>query len=149
MKALIFLIALLTTAVAAGQGDPGQHLLIGDTDVYYGLTPSTALGAHPASHAEASMHGGVPGNRYQYHLVVALFDHVTQKRISDARVSAAIQEIGLSETRRTLEQMRTGDTISYGAYFDMSGTGPYRVKLEVRRPDRPGTVSGQFEYRLQ
>lgn len=95
------------------------------------------------------MHGGVRGNRYTYHLVVALFDHVTQKRISDARVTAAVQEIGLSETRRKLEPMRTGDMISYGAYLDLGGTGPYRVKLEVRRPDRPGIVSGQFEYRSE
>ncbi|RZF25007.1 hypothetical protein EVC45_35830 [Paraburkholderia sp. UYCP14C] len=149
MKALIFLMALLATAVAAGQGNAGQHLLIGDTDVYYGLTSSAAVGAHDASHPEASMHGGVSGNRHKYHLVVALFDHLTQERISDASVTAAVREIGLGETRRKLEPMGSGDTISYGAYFEMSGAGPYRVKLNVRRPDRPGTVSGEFEYRLQ
>ncbi|KWF26708.1 hypothetical protein WL88_10695 [Burkholderia diffusa] len=146
MKALVFMIALLVAAVAGAQRDAGQHLLIGDIDAYYGIVPSAAIGTHPASHVEATMHGGRPGNRYSYHLVVTLLDHATRQRIPDAQVSAAVQEIGLDETRRTLEPMRIDGTISYGAWFDLSGAGPYRVRLDVKRPGRPGTVSGRFEY---
>jgi hypothetical protein len=147
--ALVLLAILLFAIVASAQGGANQHLLIGDTDVYYGLVPSATAGAHPASHAEAAMHGGAPGNRNSYHLTVALFDHATQKRIPDAQVTAAIREIGLGETRRKLEPMRINGTISYGAYFDLEGTGPYRIRLEVKRPDRAGAISGQFEYRTQ
>jgi len=149
MKALILTIGLLLAAAAGAQGDAGQHLLVGDVDVYYGLMPSALAGAHPASHPEASMHGGAPDNRYSYHLIVALLDHATQKRIPDARVTASVQELGLGETRKRLEPMRIGDTVSYGAYFDLSGAGPYRVRLEVNRPGRHDTTSGQFEYRPQ
>jgi hypothetical protein len=155
MRALISLVLLalllfaIVASVASAQSSTSQHMLIGDTDVYYGFAPSAAAGAHPASHAETAMHGGVPGSRKSYHLTVALFDHATQKRISDARVTAALGEIGMGETRRTLEPMRVDGTISYGAYLNLGGTGPYRVRLEVKRPDRAGTVSGQFEYRLQ
>jgi len=149
MKALILTIGLLLASVAGAQGDASQHLLIGDIDVYYGLMPSALVGAHPASHPEASMHGGVPDNRYSYHLIVALFDHATQKRIPDARVMASVEELGLGETRRRLEPMRIGDTISYGAYFNLSGSSPYRVRLKVNRAGRHDTMSGQFQYRPQ
>ncbi|MDG0027302.1 hypothetical protein [Trinickia sp. Y13] len=150
MKYLILLIALLATTAVAAQGNAtSQHLLIGDTDVYYGLAAPATLGGRQPSHAGSTMHGAIPGSRHKYHLVVALFDHATHRRIDDARVTAAVQEIGMGETRRKLELMGKDDTVTYGAYFDMSGPGPYRVKLEVRRRDRPGIVSGQFEYRVR
>ncbi|MBF5008680.1 hypothetical protein [Burkholderia pseudomultivorans] len=147
MRALL-LLACLTVAVAANaQGDTAQHLLVGDTDVYYGITPASAVGVHPSSHAEATMHGGAPQSRYRYHLVVAVFDRVTHKRILDAHVSATVREFGLGETRKTLEAMTIDGNASYGAYFDLGGAGPYRIKLDIDRPDRPGVASGQFEYR--
>jgi hypothetical protein len=149
MRALIAAIFLLVATAVGAQGDAGQHLLIGEIDVYFGLMPSALASAHPASHPESSMHEGAPDNRHSYHLIVALFDHTTQKRIPDAHVTASVQEIGLGETRKRLEPMRIGDTTSYGAYFDLSGAGPYRVRLEVTRPGRHDATSGQFEYRPQ
>ncbi|VCJ27921.1 hypothetical protein [Burkholderia pseudomallei] len=149
MVLLALLLFAIVATVASAQGGANQHLLIDDTDVYYGFVPSTAAGAHPASHAEAAMHGGVPGSRNSYHLTVALFDHATQKRITDAQVTAAVGEIGLGETRRKLEPMTIDGTVTYGAYFKLGGTGPYRVRIEARRPDRAGKVPVQFEYRPQ
>lgn len=89
--------------------------------------------------------GACQATWYNYHLIVALFDHTTQKRIPAAQLSAAVQEIGLGETRRKLEPMRIDCNLSYGAWFDLGGAGPYRVRLEVSRLDRHGKVSGQFE----
>ncbi|WP_175817019.1 hypothetical protein [Burkholderia diffusa] len=145
----ILLFAIVASIASAQSGVVNQHRLIDDTDVYYGFVPSAAAGAHPASHAEAAMHGGVPGSRNSYHLTVALFDHATQKRITDAQVTAAVGEIGLGETRRMLEPMTIDGTITYGAYFNLGGIGPYRVRIEARRPDRAGKVPVQFEYRPQ
>lgn len=149
MKTLIFLIALFVSVAAAAQGNASQHLLIGDTDVHYGFVPYTTLGARQPSHPAPTAHGGVTGKRHKYHLVVALFDHKTHRRISDAKVTAAVRELGLSEARHKLEPMGSGDSATYGTYFRLSGPGPYRVKLEVRRPDRSRTASGQFEYRVR
>ncbi|RQP27755.1 hypothetical protein [Burkholderia ubonensis] len=147
MRALLLMVSLCVAAAANAQGDSAQHLLVGDTDVYYGITPAAAVGAHPSSHAESSMHDGVPLSRFRYHLVVALFDHATHERIRDAQVSAAVREIGLGETRKKLEAMAIDGKASYGAYFDLGNAGPYRIKLEINRPNHPGVTSLQFEYR--
>ncbi|HHX4058151.1 TPA: hypothetical protein ACU967_005936 [Burkholderia contaminans] len=147
MKALFLMFCLVVATAAEAQGDAAQHLLVGETDVYYGITPAAAVGSHPASHAEASMHGGAPRSRYRYHLVVALFDRTTHQRIRDAQVIAAVREFGLGETRKDLEAMPIEGNASYGGYFNLGGPGPYRVRLEIKRPDYPGVASGQFEYR--
>ncbi|VWC92350.1 hypothetical protein BCO18430_03335 [Burkholderia contaminans] len=147
MKALIVMICLIVAAVASAQGDGAQHLLVGSTDVYYGITPATVAGAHPSSHAEALMHGGAPHSRHRYHLVVAVFDHATHERIRDARVVAAVREIGLGEIRKTLDAMPIDGNASYGTYFDFGSPGPYRVRLEINRKDHVGVATGQFEYR--
>ncbi|KVT55539.1 hypothetical protein [Burkholderia ubonensis] len=147
MRILLLIVCLIFAAAANAQEDAAQHLLVVDTDVYYGITPVAAVGVHPSSHAEASMHGGVPPNRYRYHLVVALFDHATHERIRDAHVSATVREFGLGETQKKLDAMAIDGNASYGAYFDLGGAGPYRIKLEIDRSNRPGVTSGQFEYR--
>lgn len=140
---------LAATAAAAEVNDKGQHLLVGNVDIYYGVLPAAVISVHPESHPEGAMHGGTPSSKYSYHLLVALFDHTTKQRITTARVSATVEELGLASTRKNLEPMQIGRTTSYGAYFYLRGAGPYRVTLRVTQPGNHPPLTGQFEYRPQ
>ena len=79
-------------------------------------------------------------------MTVALFDAATGKRITGAQVSARVSELGLSGTEKKLEPMTIAGAISYGNYFRMSGTGIYRIRVQVRRPGMAQAIEAEFEY---
>lgn len=152
---LVFGLAASGVASAAGAGDghrveTGTHQRVDGIDVYYGMLPAPVAGRHPATHEERAMHGGVPAGKGQYHLVVALFD-ASGKRITDAKVSAAVGEFGMAAARKTLEPMRVGEATSFGNYFSLRGSGLYRIAIEIRRPGepKPKPIEALFDYRLQ
>ncbi|WP_024303449.1 hypothetical protein [Pseudogulbenkiania sp. MAI-1] len=149
MKMLILGLGLLASTAVAAESNGGQHLLLGNVDVYYGVMPAALVSAHPESHSENAMHGGTPPSKYSYHLLVALFDHTTKQRITNARVTASVEEVGLASTQKKLEPMQIGRTTSYGAYFYMRSAGPYRVTLQVTQAGNHQPLTGQFEYRPQ
>lgn len=41
--------------------------------------------------------------------------------------------------------MRIADTVTYGQYFRMAGSGPYRVSLSIRRPGMATPLDAKFE----
>lgn len=52
-------------------------------------------------------------------MVVALFESVSGRRITDAQVTAQVSELGLAGPVERLERMVIGDAISYGNYSEM------------------------------
>ncbi len=145
---LLFLIGgimalFLTGAFAA---DSAMHKVENGVGIYLGVFPSEMILGHPKPHAEAEMHGGVPSGEHRYHVTVALFDAATGRRITDAQVKARVSEFGLSGTEKKLEPMTIDGTISYGNYFTMSGTGIYRIRLQIRRPGTAQVIEAEFEY---
>jgi hypothetical protein len=42
--------------------------------------------------------------------------------------------------------MTIASALTYGNYFRMSGSGPYRVEIEIIRPGSTGPVKTTFEY---
>lgn len=105
------------------------------------------VGGHPPGHPEAAMHGGVPRGQHQFHLLVALFDAGSGERITGAQVEAEVAEIGFTGTRRRLEPMAIAGTETYGGYFELDGDNPFRIALEIRRPDAERVIRAEFEYR--
>ncbi len=133
----------LTGAFAA---DVATHKVVNGVDIYVGVLPSEMILGHPRSHTEPGMHGGFPAGEHRFHVMVALFDAATGKRITGADVKATVSELALSGTEKKLEPMLIADTISYGAYFIMSGTGIYRIQVQVRRPGVSQAIEAEFEY---
>ncbi|NMG32572.1 hypothetical protein GO615_27140 [Aromatoleum evansii] len=133
---------------AAFAAETGRHLRVDDVDVYYGILPAQVAGKHDPAHEERTMHGRVPRGSKDSHLIVALFgkDGV---RITDAEVSATVAELGMSGARKTLEPMRIEDTISFGNYFAIYGSGPYRITLEIRLPGARRSTEAVFEYQAR
>lgn len=126
--------------------DVATHKVVNGVAIYLGVLPSEMVLGHPNSHTEAGMHGGVPPGEHRYHVMVALFDAATGKRITGAQVKATVSELALSGTEKTLEPMLIADTISYGNYFKMSGTGIYRIQVQIRRPGAAQAIEAEFEY---
>lgn len=133
----------LTGAFAA---DVATHKVVNGVAVYLGVLPSEMIMGHPKSHTEAEMHGGIPAGEHSYHVTVALFDATTGKRITGAQVSAKVSELGLSGIEKKLEPMTIAGATSYGNYFRMSGSGIYRIQVQIRRPGVTQAIEAEFEY---
>lgn len=139
-----FIVAVfLSSAFAA---DVATHKIVNGVTIYLGVLPSEMILGHPQSHTEADMHGGVPSGEHRYHVMVALFEAATGKRITGAQVKASVSEVGLPGTEKKLEPMPINGTISYGNYFNMSGSGVYRIHVQVRSRDAEPNIEADFEY---
>jgi len=140
---LAFAAPMLGNAVAAEQRQP---LKAGDLEVFYGVIPAETILGHPADHAERKMHDGLPRGAGQHHLIVSLFDARTRQRVTDANLRAQVTEPGLAPQRKTLEAMTIAGAITYGNYFRMSGSGPYRIEIEIIWPGSSSPAKTSFEY---
>ncbi len=144
--ALAGITALLLTAAFAA--DSSQNQVVHGVAIYLGVLPAEMILGHPRSHTEAQMHGGVPAGQNQQHVVVALFDNATGRRITDARVKANVYEIGFSGVQKKLEPMLIAGTVSYGNYFNMPATSnPYRINVRIELPGVADVIEAQFDYR--
>ncbi len=140
--ALIFVWSLTSTAA-----EVKQPIVAGDLEIFYGVIPAEILRAHPSAHTERTMHGGVPGSRNTYHLIVSLFDTKKRVRITDAQVQARVSEAGLTPQSKPLQIMLMADAITYGNYFTMTAPGPFRITLDITQPHGGPPVQVSFEHR--
>lgn len=140
--ALMFALAPL---VARG-GEGGQQKTVDGVSVYIGVLPAEMLLGHPKGHHEREMHGGVPAGTSRYHVVVALFDAASGKRITGAQVKIGGASIGMAPSRKKAEPMLVNNVITYGAYITLPGPGPYKIQVEVRRPGVGRPIEVEFDY---
>jgi hypothetical protein len=132
---------------AAFAADSSQHKVVNGVAIYLGVMPAEMILGHPRAHSEAGMHAGVPAGQHQQHVVVALFDNATGKRISGAKVSAWVHETNLAGARKKLEPMLIAGTVSYGNYFNVPATGnPYRIRVRIELPGAAEAIEAQFDY---
>lgn len=143
--ALLVILAIVALPTAGWGLEAGQTKTEHGLTVYLGLLPAEIIRGHPKSHPESTVHGGPPRGEHAYHIVAAIFDAASGARIGDAKVMARVSSLGLAGQRQPLEPMSIADTISYGNYFSLSGKGPYRIDLEIARPQ--GVVKISFDYR--
>jgi len=143
--ALAGIAALMLSAAFAA--DSNLHKVVHGVSIYLGVFPAELILGQPRPRAEAEMHGGVPGGQHRYHVTVALFDDATGKRITGAKVTANVSEIGLSGVQKKLESMLIAGTVSYGNYFAMPSTNnPYRIKVRIELPGVAEAIEAEFDY---
>lgn len=123
---LLVFFCLVFFANMAMADDSKRHLQINGMSVYLGVIPAQITQEHSA------MHGGSADEEHRYHVLVALFDSKSGKRITDARVKAAVFPLGLERIPKELEAMR-GESLSYGNYFTLHQPELYRIRVEIRR----------------
>lgn len=107
--------------------------------LYWGLVPAAIVSQQ---HAAQDLHGGPPagGGRIN-HLVLALFDRNSGRRIDDAVIRAQLTEPGIvPEPFKYVPPMPINGVGSYGQWFGMVREGPYRFRVLVKLPDRAGDL---------
>ncbi|OGI51467.1 MAG: hypothetical protein A3E57_04945 [Candidatus Muproteobacteria bacterium RIFCSPHIGHO2_12_FULL_60_33] len=134
------LLLLVSATVAAG----GYQQVADGVAIYFGILPAELVRGHPPGHPESGMHGGVPVG--ENHIMVALFEDKTGKRITRAEVSATIMGPDRFKMTKKLEPMIIAGAASYGNYFNMPGPGPYRIALRIRTPGIGHDIEATFTW---
>jgi len=130
----------------AGAAVTGQDFAVaGGTTVYFGVIPADAIRGHPREYPP-SLYGAPSSAPAQYYVTVAIFDSATGQRVDDATVRARVTTAGASGPEKALRPVTIAGARSYGDYFAMGGTGPFKVAVSVKRPGSPDTAQAQFEY---
>lgn len=103
--------------------------------LYWGLVPAAIVSQQ---HALDEMHGGLPpGGGKINHLVLALFEAKSGRRIDDAVIRAQLTEPGIVDPpARYVPPMVVNGVASYGQLFGMAYGGPYRFRIFVKLPER-------------
>ncbi|MFQ5755892.1 MAG: hypothetical protein ACE5H7_07315 [Acidiferrobacterales bacterium] len=144
---LVLFIVLGMLAKVSIAADAKNYQVVDGVAIYFGIIAAEIIRGHSKEHAERKMHGGIPAGAHKDHLIIALFDRVTGKRITDAQVTVTVREIGLAGETKKLEPMEIADTITYGNYFDMPSRDTYRILIRIRRPGVPGEIEAGFMHK--
>ena len=145
-KVLAAATAALLTIIAGNAQSEGLSQTVNGVTIYLGVMPSEIVRGHPAEHPKSSMHRSPKGSDLR-HIVVALLDAKTTHRITDAEVSARVEQLGLTADHKDLGPMQIGGTISYGNFFRMPGKGLYKIRIVVKRRGVDHPIEFSFEYR--
>ncbi|MDE3022941.1 MAG: hypothetical protein KGI54_13970 [Pseudomonadota bacterium] len=118
--------------------------------MYLGVMPARIiLKQYQKASPEAQMHGGLPLGGNNYHVMIALFNSINGKRITDAKPMATVREIGLSGETKKLQTMTIAGATTYGNYFTLPDSDTnYRIDLAIRLPGQPAPIHAEFTYRL-
>ncbi len=135
---------VLGVAAAAPTADTAYRRVMDGVAVYFGIVPAELVRGHPQAHPEGLMHGGVPVG--ENHIMVALFEDKTGKRITRAEVTATITGPDRFKMTKKLEPMIVAGAASYGNYFSMPGPGPYRIALRIRTPGIGHDIEAVFTW---
>lgn len=143
--ARLALVVSLASPLQAQQAD--NYQVVGEVAAYLGVMPAEIVGGHPSKHPETRMHGGPPGNAHAEHIVIALFEEPSGKRIEDAMVEATISGVGAVEVGRvTLEAMPIAGVVTYGGYVRLPGRDTYSIDLAITRPGSATVTRIRFAY---
>lgn len=138
------LAALLAAAVSASAAERGYRQVVDGVAIYFGILPAQLVRGHPPEHPEGQMHGGAPVG--ENHIMVALFEEKTGRRIATAGVTARLTDNRGLDVRKKLEPMVVAGAASYGNYFYMPGAGPYRIKLTIHLPGTAREIYTTFTW---
>ena len=153
-RSLVRKVATLVSAACLGAApayaglDKG-HATVDSTIVFLGVVPAAATRDYAAEGKGDMVMGGAAATDVNtVHLVVALFDHGTRKRITDAHVSARF--VGERGRRWSvmLKPMTMNRAMSYGAYSNMGANDKASILIDVARPfgRTSKNLTARFEY---
>ena len=133
----VLFVALLFAAMpsrATGAEELNFRKNVGDFWVYLSVMPADFISG-PAASAPGATPFQPPAARDTHHLMVAIFDYRTGRRITEATVEARVAALGFSGTKKALESTTLAGARLYAGAFPMQGRGPFRVNVEFRVPD--------------
>jgi len=143
-------LVLLSTAIfgpfAAAAHAPESFQVVDGIAIYLGVVPAQIIQEHSDKHEAHKMHGSGSSKGHRDHVLVALFDNATDKRIENAEVTARVMEIGMGGKKKKLDPMKIVGTITYGNYFDMKNKNVYHINVQIRRPGTKDVVKALFTH---
>ena len=119
--------------------DSQRHQQVGGMDVYLGVIPAQLTQEHP------KMHGGASSKEHRYHVLIALFDSESGKRITEAEVTATVSPLGRLGKKMTLGPMH-GKALTFGNYFTLHKPELYRIKVKIKRDKEASVMMANFVY---
>lgn len=128
-----------TTVAMAGHAE--RHQTVDELSVYFGAIPAQLIGGHGSMHRTR----GMKHETHTYHLLVAIFDNHSGKRITDAIVKATVTSLNTKGETKRLEPMH-GDLLSYGNFFELTETTPYTIRVEIRQTDNKARSLAEFTF---
>ena len=144
------LIALVPVgAVPAYAGLNQGSVTVDSAIVFLGVVPATQARQYSSEAAgDMTMASATANDINSIHLVVALFDHGTRKRITDAQVSARFLGERGHRWSVMLKPMTMNGAMTYGAYSNMGGNNSASIFIDVVRPFGRSTqnLTARFEY---
>jgi cytochrome c5 len=87
----------------------------------------------------------VSGDIHQ--VTITLRDAKTHAAIGDAKVEVKVTNPVMGSDIRELRRTGSGDVVSYGSEFRVSGREPHVISVEVRRRGSSRVIQTQFDYR--
>ena len=139
----VILLVMLAGLTGESLAVHSEHYKVANgVGIYLGIIPTEMI----RGEVESTMHGGTPSGGRHHHVMIAVFDNNSGKRIENAEVEATVRELGLSGQRKRLETMIIADTITYGNYFSMMARGIYRIHIKIRLPGVARPIEARFEY---
>lgn len=135
---ILFVLLLVSLAYAAPSLAQARQDKGGVT-VFWGVVPAAVVSQQ---HAIEEMHGHRPaGGGQVHHLVVAVFDSSSGRRIDNAVVRAQLSESGIVDgSPKYLTPMLINGQMSYGQLFSVAKAGPYHFRLWVIPPGREAEI---------
>ncbi len=126
------LLGLLAFSPAAAlAAHPGDSIVSDGMRMHVGVVPSSVLSTHDGPLPEGHDIGPAPD---VYHVLVALFDERTGKRITDATVKASVAPLTLDAPSKPLGAIPWGGLTTYCNFFRMKSGEVYDMKISVARP---------------
>ena len=149
LKIAALVAALPLAAMPANAGLDKGKVTVDSAIVYLGVVPATQTLSYASERVgDMAMGGRAANDINSIHLVVALFDHGSGKRITDAQVSARF--VGQRGRRWSvaLKPMTMNGAMTYGAYSNLGGDNKASILIDVARPFGRSTqnLTARFEY---
>jgi len=146
--ALVLISVAIFNPVATAMDVPENFQVVDGIAVYLGVMPAQVIEGDHKGHTEPMMHKWAKLKKeHRDHVVVALFDNATGKRIENAKVKAGVMELGLGSKVKKLDPMKIAGTITYGNYFDMPDKNIYHIVILIRRPGIKGVIEAKFTHK--
>ena len=144
------LLAAIGFAATAHAGVINAAQTVDSTIVYLGIVPAALTRNHPGDASGTLMHGGTSDRSiHNVHVMVALFDRATGRRITNAQVRARLLgERGRKWTVQ-LQPMTVNGALTFGGYTNLGTDEEPSVSIDVVRQfaGKPRRVTARFDYR--
>ena len=124
--------------------DP-YHKIIGNTEIFFGIASANSIRAAQKNRAVAVM-ADVPDGADYYYVSVSLRDRTSKALVTNAQVTARVEDPLQRGESKALDLMAMNQGISFGSFFELPTKGRYFVTVTVQRPDASQPAETRFEF---